>query len=130
MVACAGAILASAMPISTLSRNKANYANKAANFAQKEIELMKAQTYANLNETKLYAADLIDSTTPVSSNTFSCNNTDSAVGDRVTDLLPNGKGTVKIEQVDIELKKITLSISWTERGRARSYVVSSLVANL
>ena len=130
MVASAGAILASAMPVATVSRTKANYMNKAANFAAKEIELMKAQTYPNLSAAKLLAADCIDSTTPVASNTYSCNSTDAAVGDRVTDILPNGTATVKLEQVDIELRRITLTVSWTEKGRTRTYVAASLVANL
>ena len=91
---------------------------------------MKAQTYPNLSADKLYAADLIDNTTAVSSNTYSCNNTDSAVGDRVTDLLPHGSATAKVEQVDIELKRITLTVTWTEKGRTRTYSVGSLVANL
>jgi type II secretory pathway pseudopilin PulG len=130
MVTCAGAILASAMPAATVSRMKGNYLNKAANFAQKEIELMKAQTYSNLTDTKLYASDLIDNTTPIATNTYSCNNTDAAVGDRVTDLLPSGTASVKIEQMDIELKRITLTVNWREKGRNRSYSVASLVANL
>ena len=130
MVASAGAILASAMPVATVSRTKANYVNKAANFASKEMELMKAQTYPNLSADKLFAADCIDNTTAVSTNTYSCNNTDAAVGDRITDLLPHGSATAKIEQVDIELKRITLTITWTEKGRTRTYAVGSLVANL
>jgi Tfp pilus assembly protein PilV len=130
MVTCAAAILTSAMPAATVSRMKGNYLNKAANFSQKEIELMKAQTYANLTATKLLAADLIDSSTPVSSNTFSCNSTDAASGDRVSDILPSGTATVKVEQVDIELKRITVTVNWVERGRNRSYAVASLVANL
>lgn len=130
MVACAAAILASSMPVATISRNKANYLNKAANFAQKEVELMKAQGYANLTATKLEAADLIDNATPVSTNTYSCNDTDSVVGDRVGDILPTGTATVMIEQTDIELKRITVTVSWREKGRNRSYVVASLVANI
>jgi Tfp pilus assembly protein PilV len=130
MVASAGAILASAMPVATVSRTKANYMNKAANFAAKEIELMKAQTYPNLSPDKVFAADCIDNTTPVSSNTYSCNNTDAAVGDRVTDILPHGSATAKIEQIDIELKRVTLTVSWTEKGKVRTFVAGSLVANL
>ena len=130
MVTCAGAILASSMPAATVSRVKGNYLNKASNFAQKEVELMKALTYPNLTPTKLLAADLIDSTTTVSSNTYSCNNTDSAVGDRVQDLLPSGTATVKVEQIDLELKRITVTVNWSEKGRSRSYAVASLVANL
>lgn len=130
MVACAGAILASAMPVSTVGRNKANYLNKAANFAQKEIELMKALGYANLNETRLYSSDLIDSTSEVSTDTYSCNNTDSTVADRVGDILPTGTATVKVEQIDLELKRLTITVNWIEKGKNRSYVVSSLVANL
>ncbi|MEI7985328.1 MAG: type II secretion system protein [Armatimonadota bacterium] len=130
MVTCAGAILASAMPAATVSRMKGNYLNKAANFAQKEVELMKAQTYSNLTATKLFSADLIDSTSTIATNTYSCNNTDAAVGDRVSDILPNGTASVKIEQVDLELKRITLTVNWSEKGRSRSYVVGSLVANL
>ena len=118
------------MPVSTVSRNKANYLNKAANFAQKEIELMKALGYPNLNATQLYANDLIDGTSPVATNTYSCNNTDSAVGDKISSLLPNGTGTVLIEQVDIELVRLTVTLRWTEKGRSRSYTVASLVANI
>lgn len=130
MVTCAGAILASAMPAATISRMKANYQNKAANFAQKEIELMKAQTYSNLTSAKLYAADLIDSTNTIATDTYACNLTDAAVGDRVSDILPSGTASVKIEQIAIELKRITLTVNWREKGRNRSYVVASLVANL
>jgi hypothetical protein len=128
MVTCAGAILASAMPAATVSRVKGNYLNRAANFAQKEIELMKAQTYSNLTPVKLLSADIIDSTAPISTDTYSCNSTDAAVGDRVTDVLPNGSASVKVEQIDIELKRITVTVSWTEKGRNRSYSVGSLVA--
>lgn len=130
MVTCAAAILASSMPVSTVARNKANYLNKAANFAQKEIELMKAQGYANLTPDKLDAADLIDNTTTVGDNTYACNTTDSAVGDRVSDLLPTGTATVKVEQLDIELKRITVTVNWKEKGKNRSYAVASLVANI
>ena len=130
MVATAGAILASAMPAATVSRSKGNYLNKAANFAQKEVELMKSLGYANLTAAKLYSADLVDSTSTVATNTWSCNSTDAAVGDRVSDLLPSGTGTIKVEQVDLELKRITITINWKERSRNRSYTVASLVANI
>ena len=130
MVTCAAAILASAMPVATISRTKANYVNKAANFAQKEVELMKAQGYANLTPEKLEAVDLIDNTTTVATNTYACNTTDSAVGDRVGDLLPTGTATVMIEQLDIELKRITVTVNWKEKGKNRSFVVASLVANI
>jgi type II secretory pathway pseudopilin PulG len=130
MVTCAGAILASAMPAATISRVKGNYLNRAANFAQKEIELMKAQTYSNLTASKLYAADLIDNTTAIATDTYSCNSTDAAVGDEISDILPSGSASVKIEQLDIELKRITVTVNWNEKGRNRSYVVGSLVANL
>ncbi len=91
---------------------------------------MKAQGYPNLTASKLYAADLIDYNTDVNATTFNCNGTDAAVGDRIGDLLPSGTATVKVEQVDLELKRITVTLSWTERGRSRSYVVASLVANI
>jgi type II secretory pathway pseudopilin PulG len=129
-VACAGSILVSAMPVSTVSRTKAKYLNVASNFAQKQVELMKAQGYANLNKTKLDALDIIDSTTEVATNTYACNQVDNDVSGRVGDLLPSGTATVKIEQVDLELKRLTVNVAWSERGRSRSYVLSSLVANL
>jgi hypothetical protein len=118
------------MPAATVSRSKGNYLNKAANFAQKEVELMKSLGYANLTASKLYSADLVDNTTTIAANTWSCNSTDAAVVDRVSDLLPNGTGSVMIEQVDLELKRITITINWKERSRNRSYTVASLVANI
>lgn len=118
------------MPVSTVSRTKANYLNLASNFAQRQIELMKAQGYANLDKTRLEALDIIDSTAEVATNTYACNQVDVDVNGRVGDLLPSGTATVKVEQIDIELKRLTVTVNWSERGRSRNYVLSSLVANL
>ena len=45
-------------------------------------------------------------------------------------VLPAGTGTIKIEQVDIDLRRIIVTVSWTERGTPRNVVVGTLVANL
>jgi Tfp pilus assembly protein PilV len=130
MVGCIGTVLASAMPVATIGRSKAQFNQTATNFAQKQIEAIRAEGYPNINPAKLTALGLIDSETSVSANTYSCNNTDSAVGDDVPDILPGGQATVTIEQVDLELKRITVNVTWREKGLTRSFRVGTLVANL
>jgi hypothetical protein len=130
LVTCAAAVLGATMPVATIGRGKAKYQQHAVNFANKQIELIRTVGYPNINDTKLVDAGVIDSGQEVSAHTYACDNVDQAIGDRISDVVPEGHATVSIEQVDQELKRVTIHVTWTESGRANQLDVGTLVANL
>lgn len=130
MAACMAGIVAAAMPVATFSRTKAENGDKATAIAQKEIESIRGLGYANLTAASLDSNGLIDSPTLSAGGTYAFTNVDSAQKDSPGTTLSSGTGTVRIEQVDIELRRVTVQVSWLERGRTRTYALSTLVANL
>jgi hypothetical protein len=130
LVASAATVFAVAMPVATVGRGKAKYQQRAVNFSNKQIELVRSMGYANINPQKLAAATVIDSDQPVASDTYSCNTVDQAHGDRISDAVPNGNATLKIEQIDQELKRVTVKVTWQENQRSREFELGTLVANL
>lgn len=122
-------IFSAAMPISNKSRAKADLMNTAVGLAQKELEAIKSLD-ASLNPTTLATNGLIDSSNAVSANKYVFTNSDTAVWDSPAKTLPSGKGYVYIEQVDIELKRVTVELLWKESGKDRSVKVGTLVAKL
>lgn len=129
LLACA-AVLSATAPVATLSRYKAELSNKAAGIAQKQLEAIKAQGYANAAASQLVTFGLIDSATEVATNTYSFTNSDSANLDNPAKVLPSGTGTVKIEQITTDLRRVTITVNWNERGTARSFTVGTLIANI
>ena len=85
---------------------------------------------ASLNPTTLKNAGLLDSDVPISSNTYTFTNADTASFDNPAKVLPKGKGTVKIELIDVELRRVTVEVNWTESGKTHKITVGTLVANL
>ena len=77
VVACA-LIVAATMPIADIARGKADLMSKATGMAQKQLEAIRGVGYANINAPALAAAGLIDSTTPITTSTYSFTNSDSA----------------------------------------------------
>ncbi len=130
ILAMSAVILTSAMPMATKSRIKADNMNKAAGMAQKMIEAVRGSGYANVTPTQLYGLGLIDSTTPTSTNRYTTTNTDTASLDNVGRILPGGYSHMNIEQVDIDLRRVTIHIHWVERGVNKRYVLGTLIANL
>lgn len=130
LVACLAGVVAAAMPVATLSRTKADASNAASAIAQKEMEAVRGLGYANLTATALLAAGLVDSTTPDASGAFPFTNVDAGVNDSPGTALTGGTGTILIEHVDTELRRVTVRVAWNERGKPRSYTLSTLVANL
>lgn len=123
-------ILASTMPSATRSRVKADNMNKAAGAAQKMLEAVRGSGYANVSATRLYALGLIDSTTPVATNTYSINSVDTASFDNLAKILPNGTGQITVEQIDLDLRRVTVVINWTEKGATKTFRIGTLIANL
>lgn len=123
-------IVAATMPAGTMSKSRTDLMMKAASLAQKELEAVKAIGYPNLTATQMYTYKVIDSTTPTATNTYSFTNVDTTLVDSPAKVLPNGVGRVMVEQVDLELRRVTVTLTWTDRERNRSLVLGTLVANL
>src|SRR5579864_7689128 len=77
---CAMVVVAT-MPISGLSSSKTQDLQKATSIAQKELEGIQGEGFSNITASQLASDGFIDSTTPVSANTYSCTNSDSANND-------------------------------------------------
>lgn len=122
-------VFSSAMPIANRSRGKADQTNIAVGLAQKELEALKGVS-PSLDPNTLATQGLIDSATPMSPNTYAFTNSDTAVSDSPAKVLPSGTGTVLIELIDLELRRVTVTVNWKEAGKARSLQVATLVANL
>ncbi len=104
--------------------------NKAVAFAQKELEAIRGLGYANATSTQLLAYGLIDSTTPLVTNTYPATNVDSASYDNIGRLLPSGTATVAVSQTDIDLRQVTVTVTWNDRGTTRTFSLGTLIANL
>lgn len=130
VAACAG-IVAATTPIASMSRVKAEAMNKATGIAQKQLEAIRGAGFANCNPTQLNAAGLIDSTTPVATNTYSFTNSDLPKFDNPATVLTGGAGTVKIEQINMDLIRVTVTVSWVARGPVtRQVSIGTVIANI
>lgn len=129
VVICA-LIVAATMPIANVSRAKATDLDKAMGLAQKQLEAIRGVGYPNDTPTQLAAHGLIDSTSPVGANTYSFTNSDSSNLDNPASVLTGGTGTVTIEQVGVDLRRVTVTVRWRDRVQYKSFSVGTLIANL
>ena len=123
-------VLAATMPVANNSRQKANYQNVALSIAQKQMESLRSLGYPNLTSERLLSTGVIDSSTPVATNTYSFTNIDAGAYDSPSLKLPSGQGRLIVEQVGIDLRRVTIQLTWTEAGRQKSIQIGTLVANL
>jgi len=123
-------LVAATMPAANTSRAKASYIDKALGLAQKELESIRGEGFANATATQLASFNLIDSATPTSGNNYSFTNCDSANKDNPATVLPSGTGSVLLEQVDTNTRRITVTVTWKERSKTRSVMLGALLANL
>jgi hypothetical protein len=124
-------MIAATTPTATTSRMKAEEMNRAMGLAQKELESIKGLGYVNVDATQLAGYGLLDSATPISGTTYSFTNVDNASLDSCGQILKNGTGTVLIEQVETDVRRVTVTVSWKERGVTnRSVTVGGVIANL
>lgn len=130
LVGVAATVVTASMPIANVGRARANLTNRASGLALKQLEAIRGAGYSNATASQLYSLGLIDSATAVSTNTYSFTNTDSAALDNPAKVLPSGTGTVKVEQASLDLRRITVTVTWKERDTTRSFTLGTLVANL
>jgi hypothetical protein len=122
-------IYVATIPTANRSRDMADKSNVAVALAQKQLEAIKGVD-PTLSPDVLFSAGLIDSRTPVGPNKWSFTNVDTAAFDNPARVLKNGQGFITVEQVDLELRRVTVEIQWTEQGRSRSIRVGTLVADM
>ncbi|MCX7799044.1 MAG: hypothetical protein N2109_01730 [Fimbriimonadales bacterium] len=130
LVALCASVLAASIPTATKCRLKATYSGLALSLAQKELEAIRTRGYPNVSGAQLASLGLLDSSTPVAADTFSFTNVDHPLHDSPARVLPEGKGFVTIEQVDLDLRRVTVRVEWRENGQTRSLLLATLVANL
>lgn len=130
LVGVAASIVTATLPIANTSRARADMQNKAVGLAQKELEGIRGAGYANTSATQLYSLNLIDSPTPVSGSTYSFTNVDTLALDNPARLLPSCTAAVTITQPSIDLKQVTVTVTWIERGTTRTFTTGTLIANL
>jgi type II secretory pathway pseudopilin PulG len=130
LVGLSAMIIAATMPVANNSRAKASLTQKATGMAQKQLEALRGIGYANLTASQMFNYGLIDSQSAVSANTFSWTNADSAALDNPARILPNGVGRVSVEQVALDLKRVTVWVTYTDRGQNREVRLGTLIANL
>lgn len=130
LVALCAAVLAASIPTATKLRLKATYTGLALSLAQKQLEAIRTRGYPNVSGEQLASLGLLDSASPVSTNTYSFTNVDHPLFDSPARVLPEGEGFVTIEQTDLDLRRVVVTVRWTENGRQRSLSLGTLVANL
>lgn len=132
LAAVCATILAATMPVANNSRARANMNNKATSLAQKQVEAIRGLGYANATPEQLQKFNLIDSLQPIegTTDTYSFTNVDSAVGDNPSQILPSGQGFVRLQQVDLDLRRVTVEVRYQDRGRQKSVRLGTLIANL
>lgn len=130
LVVMCSMIVVATMPIATASREKADLMSKATGIAQKQIEALRGVGYPNLVPSRMLTLGLIDSMTPVATNTYSFTNADTLAFDSPAQVLPSGTGRVMVEQVDFDLRRVTVTITYSDRGTTRTSRLATLVANL
>lgn len=134
LAAMCGMVLAATMPVASKSRAKAEMNDKATSIAQRELEAVRGLGYANITASQLLAYGLIDSTTPTSGTTYSFTNVAKPDNEFVNQggrvLLKNMQGAITIDQVDLDLRRVIVDVSYIDRGTTRTVRLSTLVANL
>ncbi len=130
LVATAAAIMVATMPVANVSRAKASFEDRASGLAQKQLEAVKGLGYANANVSQLASVGLIDSSQQIAPNTYSFTNVDSTVLDNPSMVLPGGKGTLSLVQLQLNLVQIVVTVTWTDRGTTESFTTGTLLANL
>jgi len=124
-------VLAAGMPTANPSRARADMYNKATGLAQKQIEAIRSLGYPNATVAQLANAGLIDSTTPVEgTDIYSFTNVDSANLDNPARILSGGVGRVRIQQAELDIRRIIIEVRWTDRGVTKSVRLGTLIANL
>lgn len=132
-------VFAATMPVANVTRGKSALMNNATSLAQKTIERVRQEGYANASANRLVAIGLAESATPVNVGALGfgspgemaleATNIDAGQGDAPAQVLPDGRGFIKTESVGLDMRRVTVIIGWREKDRIRSVRVGTLLGN-
>ena len=124
-----GLLLVAMFPMATVSKERAKTQNVAISIAQKHMEAVRSLGFSRITPQQLAAYDLIDSTTPIGTDTYSITNVDSDLIDSPVSSLPNGTGWLTIETVAVNLKRVTVHIDYSDMKGDKSVQLDTSIAN-
>ncbi len=130
MLAVCALIFSATLPAAHNSRAKADNYNIATSLASKMLEEVRNVGYTNAAAIQLASYGLIDSASPVAANTYSFTNVDVGISDSPGSTLPAGTGRLAVEQLGIDLRQVTATVTWTEKGRTNTVSLATLLANV
>jgi Tfp pilus assembly protein PilV len=123
-------IVAGVMPLANTSRAKADLRNRATSLGQKMAEAVVHLGYSNANPAQLTALGLLDNATPVSANTYTFTNIDTAIVDSPASALPSGTGRVTITEPSPDLRQVVVVVGWRSEDKNQEVRIVHQVANL
>lgn len=123
-------IVACTMPVATMSKVRGDYLTRASDIAEKEIEGIRGAGFANAAPNGLLTAGLIDSSTPIATNTYSFTNVDNAVYDSPAKVLPQGTGTVQITNLSLGETQIVVTVTYVFNGQTKNVTTGTVVTKL
>lgn len=130
MLAVCALIFTATLPAAHNSRAKADNFNIATSLASKMLEEVRNIGYTNATATQLAASGLIDSATPVATDTYSFTNVDAGIVDSPASTLTSGVGRLVVEQIGIDLRRVTATVTWSEKGQTKTVSLATLLANV
>lgn len=133
-------IFSATIPVANMTRGKAENLNIATSLSQKLMEKIRGTGYPNTTGARLLTVGLVDNTTVVDigalgigsagETAFECTNVDGADFDSTARVLPNGRSFIKVEQISMDMRRLTVVMAWKEKSAWKSIRVASLSANL
>jgi hypothetical protein len=132
LTGAAAAVLVATMPIAHASRHRADLNNRATSLAQRQMEAILQRGFPNTFAENLHARGLLDSPSPVATDTFSFTNVDAGERDDAPRVLPGGIGRVQLVHPDgarRDIRRVTVWVQWIDNGETREVRLSTLVAN-
>ncbi|MEI6914154.1 MAG: hypothetical protein WCL39_03390 [Armatimonadota bacterium] len=127
LLSCA-LVYAAAFPTATTSRQKADNRAFALSLADRQMESIRDAGYAQIQSLAgLQAVSLVDASPTTSP--YSITNVTLGSQQTIASALPSGIGTMAINTEGTGLVRVTVTVVWYEKGRARTVVVSTLVCD-
>lgn len=130
MLAVCALIFTATLPAAHNSRAKADNFNIATSLVSKMLEEIRNSGYTNATALQMAANGLIDSAAPVATNTYSFTNVDMGISDSPGSTLTNGVGRLTVEQLAVDLRRVTATVTWVEKGQTKTVSLSTLLANV
>lgn len=130
VIAMCALVVASTMPVATMSRTKADQLTRASDIAEKEMECIRGAGFVNATPSQMASEGLIDSSTPISTNTYSFTNVDNGLFDNPATVLPSGTGTVQLTTLSLGTVQVVVTVNYVSNGVNKTITTGTVLANL